>query len=35
VEPKTPDDVVRRFTNKVLALLGEDAGPGWRDEELE
>ena len=23
------------FTDKVLALLGEDAGPGWREEELE
>jgi 4-hydroxy-3-polyprenylbenzoate decarboxylase len=33
--PKTLDDVVSGFTSKLLALLGEDAGPGWREEELE
>jgi 4-hydroxy-3-polyprenylbenzoate decarboxylase len=35
VEPKSLDDLVAGFTGKVLALLGEDAGPGWREEELE
>ena len=25
----------RGFTDKLLALLGEPAGPAWRDEELE
>jgi 4-hydroxy-3-polyprenylbenzoate decarboxylase len=34
-EPKGLDDLVAGFTGKVLALLGEDAGPGWRDAELE
>lgn len=33
--PNDVDAVVAGFTRKVLALLGEDAGPGWRDEELE
>ena len=33
--PKSLDDLVAGFTSKLLALLGEDAGPGWRDEELE
>jgi 4-hydroxy-3-polyprenylbenzoate decarboxylase len=33
--PKSLDDLVAGFSRKVLALLGEDAGPGWRDEELE
>lgn len=33
--PKTLDELVQGFTSKLLALLGEDAGPGWRDEELE
>jgi flavin prenyltransferase len=33
--PKTLDDLVQGFTGKLLALLDEDAGPGWRDEELE
>jgi 4-hydroxy-3-polyprenylbenzoate decarboxylase len=35
VEPKSLDDLVAGFTGKVLALLGEDAGPGWREAELE
>ncbi|HVP14104.1 MAG TPA: UbiX family flavin prenyltransferase [Terriglobales bacterium] len=34
-KPESLADVVGGFTNKVLALLGEPAGPGWRDEELE
>ncbi len=34
-EPKTLDDLVAGFTSKLLALLGEAAGPGWREEELE
>jgi len=33
--PKSLDELVAAFTNKVLGVLGEDAGPGWRDEELE
>jgi len=34
-KPQTLDDLVAGFTGKVLALLGEDAGEGWREEELE
>ena len=33
--PKSLTELLTGFTNKVLALLGEDAGPGWRDEELQ
>jgi 4-hydroxy-3-polyprenylbenzoate decarboxylase len=33
--PKSLDDLVGGFTDKVLALLGERTGPGWRQEELE
>ena len=33
--PASLDDLVGGFSRKILALLGEDAGPGWRDEELE
>jgi 4-hydroxy-3-polyprenylbenzoate decarboxylase len=33
--PRDLDALVAGFTNKVLALLGEDSGPGWREEELE
>lgn len=33
--PRSLDDLVRGFTDKVLALLGEDTGAGWRAEELE
>ena len=33
--PKSLDDLVAGFTGKVLALLGERTGPGWRQEELE
>ena len=29
--PADLDDLVRGFTDKVLGLLGEDAGPGWRE----
>jgi 4-hydroxy-3-polyprenylbenzoate decarboxylase len=29
------DVLVAGFTNKVLALLGEPAGEGWREDELE
>jgi 4-hydroxy-3-polyprenylbenzoate decarboxylase len=32
--PATLDDAVRGFTERVLGLLGEDAGPSWREEEL-
>ena len=34
-EPKSLDDLIGGFSRKLLALLGEDAGPGWRDQELE
>jgi len=33
--PKSLDELVAGFTGKLLALLGEDSGPGWREEELE
>ena len=33
--PKDLDQSVAGFTDKILALLGEPAGSGWRDEELE
>ena len=33
--PRSLDDLVTGFTHKVLALLGERAGSGWREEELE
>jgi 4-hydroxy-3-polyprenylbenzoate decarboxylase len=33
--PQSLDDLVRGFTDKVLRLLGEGAGPGWRAEDLE
>ena len=33
--PATLEDLVAGFTAKLLAHLGEDAGPGWRAEELE
>lgn len=33
--PQTLDDAVRGFTDKVLGVLGEPAGPGWRESELE
>jgi len=33
--PQTIEDAVRGFTDKVLAVLGETAGLGWRTEELE
>jgi len=34
-EPKTLDDAVRGFTDKVLGALGEPSGSGWREDELE
>jgi 4-hydroxy-3-polyprenylbenzoate decarboxylase len=33
--PRSADDVVAGFTGKLLSVLGEDAGPGWRAEDLE
>jgi len=33
--PQSLEDLIAGFTGKVLALLGEDAGAGWREEELE
>ena len=32
--PKGLDDLVAGFTRKLLALLGERSGRGWREEEL-
>jgi 4-hydroxy-3-polyprenylbenzoate decarboxylase len=34
-EPKSLEDLVAAFSAKLLSLLGEDAGPGWREAELE
>jgi len=34
-KPKSLDDLVAGFSSKLLTLLGEDGGPGWRNEELE
>lgn len=33
--PRELGDLVSGFTNKLLALLGEPAAPGWRESELE
>jgi 4-hydroxy-3-polyprenylbenzoate decarboxylase len=33
--PKSLEDLVAGFTDKVLHLLGEPAGEGWREGELE
>jgi 4-hydroxy-3-polyprenylbenzoate decarboxylase len=33
--PANLDELVAGFSRKLLALLGEEAGPGWREEELE
>ena len=34
-EPESLEDLVAAFSAKLLSLLGEDAGPGWREAELE
>jgi flavin prenyltransferase len=34
-KPGTIDELVRGFTDKVLAVLGEDSGAGWRDADLD
>jgi 4-hydroxy-3-polyprenylbenzoate decarboxylase len=34
-DPRSLEDLVSGFTDKVLALLGEDGGSGWRQDELE
>ncbi len=34
-EPKRLEDLVAGFSSKLLTLLGEDGGPGWREEGLE
>jgi 4-hydroxy-3-polyprenylbenzoate decarboxylase len=34
-KPASLDELVAGFTDKVLSHLGEEAGPGWRDEDLE
>ena len=33
--PSSLEDLVHGYTDKILALLGEETPPGWRDEELE
>lgn len=33
--PANLDELVRGFTDKVLGLLGENGGAGWRGQELE
>ena len=33
--PKDLAELVTGFTDKILGVLGEDAGAGWRDQELE
>jgi len=33
--PATLDDLMAGFSRKLLALLGEDPGPGWREDLLE
>ena len=33
--PVTAADAVTAFTDKVLGVLGEDSGRGWREDELE
>lgn len=33
--PASLEDAVRGFTDKVLGVLGEPAGPGWREADLE
>jgi 4-hydroxy-3-polyprenylbenzoate decarboxylase len=33
--PQSLEQLVAGFTDKVLSLLGEDAGSGWREDELE
>lgn len=33
--PQSVDEAVAGFTGKLLAVLGEDAGEGWRERELE
>jgi 3-polyprenyl-4-hydroxybenzoate decarboxylase len=33
--PKTVDEYVGAFTDRVLAQIGVRSGPGWRGEELE
>jgi 4-hydroxy-3-polyprenylbenzoate decarboxylase len=33
--PKSLDDLVHGFTDKVLGLLGEDSGDGWREQDLD
>jgi len=33
--PASVEDLVRGFTDKVLGVLGEESGQGWREAELE
>jgi 4-hydroxy-3-polyprenylbenzoate decarboxylase len=34
-KPGSLEDLVSGFSDKVLGLLGEDAGKGWREDDLE
>ena len=34
-KPGSLEDLVAGFSDKVLGLLGEDAGKGWREDDLE
>ena len=34
-KPASLEDLVSGFSDKVLGLLGEDAGQGWREDDLE
>ncbi|MBI1798325.1 MAG: UbiX family flavin prenyltransferase [Candidatus Eisenbacteria bacterium] len=33
--PKDVDDLIEGFTDKILGVLGERSGAGWREQELE
>jgi len=33
--PQSVEEVIRGFTDKLLGVLGEDSGEGWREDELE
>ena len=35
MNPQSVDQVVAGFTDKLLGLLGESAGEGWREDDLE
>ena len=35
IAPRSIEDLVQGYTNKILGVLGEPGGPGWQAEELE